>query len=138
MQLFNFRGKIVNKDVFKYLVDWEKESCSKLQTSAKKFLKKYWANHVVFEEFPVFGTRMRVDFFNATKFIAIEVHGDQHNQYNKFFYNDDISFAKSIVRDNNKIKWLKLNNIKLIEIYQNEIELLSVDYIYEKYKINIK
>lgn len=137
MQLFNFRGKIVKKDVFKYLIDWEKESCSKFQSNVKKFLKNHWINHVVFEEFPVFGTRMRVDFFNATKFIAIEAHGDQHNQYNKFFYNNDTSFAKSIIRDNHKIQWLKLNNIKLIEIYQSEIDLLSVEYIYEKYKIKL-
>ena len=36
-----------------YLIDWEGPSKSKFQTRAKHFLKKYWKNHVVFEEFPI-------------------------------------------------------------------------------------
>ena len=32
-----------------------------------KFLKDYWYHHVTFEEFPVVGTRLSLDFYNANK-----------------------------------------------------------------------
>jgi hypothetical protein len=51
----------------KYLIDWDKKSKSKIQFNTKQFLKDYWDNHVVFEEFPVAGTRLSLDFYNASK-----------------------------------------------------------------------
>ena len=59
---------------------------SKIQFKVKDFFKDYWQNHICYEEFPVFGTRMKVDLINFTRKIAVEVQGDQHNQYNKFFH----------------------------------------------------
>ena len=72
-----------------YLIDWEKGSRSKLQAKVKNFLKVFWDGDVVFEEFPVVGSRLTLDFYNATKNIAIEVQGKQHTKYNKFFHNDN-------------------------------------------------
>lgn len=69
----------------KYLIKWEGKSRSKLQRSVKKKLKKHWENHIVFEEFPVAGTRMTFDFYNSNKKIAIEVQGVQHDRYVPFF-----------------------------------------------------
>ena len=74
------------KNVKKRIIDWSSPSKSKRQREVKKFLKKYWQNHVVFEEFPVAGTRLCIDFYNANKRIAIEVQGSQHTKYNKFFH----------------------------------------------------
>ena len=51
----------------KYLIDWDKKSRSKFQKSVKDFFKSYWFRHVVFEEFPVAGTRMTFDFYNANE-----------------------------------------------------------------------
>lgn len=48
-------------------IKWRGKSRSKLQLTVKNFLEPYWKNHIVFEEFPVYGTRMSVDFLNATK-----------------------------------------------------------------------
>ena len=74
------------KNIRKRVIDWEAPSKSKRQREVKKFLKKYWRSHVVFEEFPVVGTRLSIDFYNANKKIAIEVQGSQHTKYNKFFH----------------------------------------------------
>ena len=84
MRLYNIRGKLQSKSVTKYLVDWDKKSRSKLQFNTKQFFKQYWENHIVYEEFPVYGSRMKVDFINATKKIAVEVNGQQHDEFNKF------------------------------------------------------
>ena len=67
----------------KHLIDWDSKSRSKFQFNVKQFLEPYWNRHVVFEEFPVVGTKMSLDFFNANKKVAIEVQGAQHTKYVK-------------------------------------------------------
>ena len=74
------------KNLNKYLINWDGKSKSKLQKEIKNFLKEYWQHHVVFEEFPVVGTRLSLDFFNANKRIAVEVQGQQHVKFVKFFH----------------------------------------------------
>ena len=57
----------------KYLINWSGKSKSKIQRRTKQFLKEYWKHHIVFEEFPVAGTRLTLDFYNANKKIAVEI-----------------------------------------------------------------
>ena len=88
MRLYNIHGKLQSKKVSKYLINWDAKSKSNIQFKSKQFIKTYWQNHIVYEEFPVYGTRMKVDIVNATRKIAIEVNGPQHNKFNKFFHNN--------------------------------------------------
>lgn len=103
-----------------YIINWEKKSKSKFQFDVKKFLKKYWQEDVVFEEVKVVGTRLSLDFFNATKKVAIEVQGHQHFTFVKFFHGNRIKYLDQIKRDYKKIEFCELNNIKLVEIYPND------------------
>ena len=75
MRLYNIHGRIQNRNVSKYLINWSKKSRSKLQKRVKDFFKPYWLAHIVYEEFPVYGTRLKVDILNATIKVAIEVNG---------------------------------------------------------------
>lgn len=105
----------------KYLIDWNTGSKSKLQYSAKIFLKKYWSRHIVFEEFPVAGTKLSLDFYNANKKIAIEVQGRQHTQYVPFFHGKNkINYLNQLKRDSDKLKFCEINDITLVEIYDND------------------
>jgi len=105
----------------KYIIDWEEESKSKLQFSVKNLLQPYWKNHVVFEEFPVAGTRLSIDFYNATKNIAIEVQGAQHRKYVPHFHgNHKMNYLDQLRRDKQKIEFCNINNIKFFEIYDND------------------
>jgi hypothetical protein len=136
MKLLNIYGKAVSKNVTKYIIDWDGPSLSKIQFKTKQFLKQYWKNHVVYEEFPVYGSLLKVDLFNATKKIAVEVHGPQHSSFNKFFHNESrLNYLKSIKRDVAKGKWLEMNNIFLVEIYDKEVDDLS--HLFFKQKFNI-
>ena len=138
MKLYNVYGKVVSKNVSQYLVKWEASSRSKVQFNTKQFLKKYWKNHIVYEEFPVFGSRLKVDIVNATLKIAVEVHGKQHSAYNKFFHGDSrLNYLKSIKRDVAKERWLSLNEFHLIEIYENEVKDLSEQFFKDKFNINL-
>ena len=64
----------------KYLVDWDKKCRSKIQKKVKDLLYPHWVADIVFEEMPVLGTRMTLDFYNANLKMAIEVDGNQHYQ----------------------------------------------------------
>lgn len=103
-----------------YIINWDKKSRSKFQFEVKIFLKKYWEEDVVFEELKVVGTRLSLDFFNASKKVAIEVQGHQHFSYVKFFHGNRINYLNQIKRDYKKIEFCELNKIKLIEIYPKD------------------
>ncbi len=106
--------------VKKYLINWKGSSRSKLQRSVKLFLEEYWHKYIVFEEFPVAGTKMTFDFYNANKKIAIEVQGQQHLKFTPFFHARRSNFASQIRRDEQKSEFCKLNGIKLVEIYPSD------------------
>lgn len=124
--------------VSKYLIDWDEKSKSQLQFKVKQFLRRYWKNHIVYEEFPVYGTRMKVDFVNATKKMAVEVHGPQHEKFHKFFHNNSrANYLASIKRDAQKADWLEENGFIFIEIYDKDIDGLSHDFINKTYGISL-
>ena len=105
----------------KYLIQWDSSSRSKMQFNTKQYLKKYWSNDIVFEEFPIVGTKMTFDFYNPNKKVAVEVQGKQHLKYTPYFHGKSKSnFLSQIRRDNDKQKFCELNNIKLVEIYPDD------------------
>lgn len=108
----------------KYLIDWEAPSKSKIQAAVKIFLKKYWEHDIVFEEFPLVGSRMTFDFYNATKNIILEVQGKQHTKYVSFFHgNSKINYLKQLKRDQDKFKFCEINEIDFFEYFQGENEI---------------
>ena len=123
MKFFDASGRRRNlKNAKKYLIDWDKPSRSKFQTYVKEFLRPYWKNDIVFEEFRVVGSRLTFDFYNANKKIAVEVQGAQHTKYVKFFHKTRLKYRDQLKRDEKKLDFCKANNIKLAEIYpQDEI-----------------
>jgi hypothetical protein len=138
MRLFNAYGRLQNRNVSKYLIDWDKKSRSKLQKQVKDFFKPYWLGHIVYEEFPVYGTRLKVDILNATIKVAIEVNGPQHSSFNKFFHgNSRAKYLASIKRDHEKQLWLEKNNYKLIELEESDMQSLSKKFIEDTFKIKI-
>lgn len=137
MRLKTLKGQLVWKNVSKYKIKWDKVSVSKLQTNVKEFLRSYWFYHSVYEEFPVFGTRLRVDFVNFTKRLAIEVHGPQHNEFHFFHQKSRLNYLYSIQRDYKKIEWLELNGFTVLEFTDEDVDKLTVNYITEKFGVSI-
>jgi len=137
MRLYDIRGRLRFKNVSKKLISWKKKSRSKLQKKVKDFLKPYWKNHICYEEFPVYGTRMSVDLLNATRKIAIEVNGEQHEKYNKFFHKNRLNYFYSIKRDFEKRKWLERNGYDLIEINYDEVDNLSEGFFLTKFNVRL-
>ena len=138
MRLYNVYGKLVNKNVIKYKVDWDKPCRSKIQFNFKSFFKDYWSGHICYEEFPVFGSRLKVDLINFTRKIAVEVQGEQHNEFNKFFHNNSRDkYLESIQRDMKKIQWLEMNEFKVLEVTKEDLPELSRKYIFDTFGVDI-
>lgn len=138
LRLYSLSGSLMNKNVSKYKIKWDKPSRSKIQFKTKQFLKPFWCYQVCFEEFPVYGSKMHVDILNLTKKIAVEVNGPQHKEFNKFFHNNSrANYFNSIKRDWKKTEWLERNGFQLIEIETQEIPKLSEDFIKDKFGISI-
>ena len=136
MRLYNVYGKLQSKQVTRFLVDWDKPCRSKVQFKTKQFLKKFWENQVVYEEFPVYGTKMKVDILNATKKIAVEVQGNQHVSFNKFFHNNSrLKYLESIKRDAQKAQWLEKNGYTLVEIHEKEVGSLNKEFFLNNFNI---
>lgn len=118
MNFYTFHGsKRKLKNPTKYLIDWEGKSRSKFQKKVKDLLYPFWSVDVVFEELPVLGTRMTLDFYNANRKIAVEVDGQQHYKYNKHFHGGNRqNFLNQISRDHDKELFCERNSIALIRI----------------------
>tara|TARA_Y100000592_G_scaffold74430_1_gene116053 strand:- start:1143 stop:1553 length:411 start_codon:yes stop_codon:yes gene_type:complete len=105
----------------KYRIDWSGPSKSKIQRRVKLFLEEYWHNHIVFEEFPVAGTKLSLDFYNANKKVAIEVQGKQHVKHVPFFHGKNkYNFVNQLRRDQDKATFCEINGITLVEIYEED------------------
>ena len=110
------------KKIYRYVIDWDAESKSKFQFSVKQYLKRYWKNDIVFEEFPIPKTRLSIDFYNCSKKIAVEVQGNQHREYVPYFHGDQhrVKFLQQLKRDDDKMKFCENNDIILVEIYPED------------------
>ena len=94
MTFRSYNGREIKlRSATKYLIKWDGPCKSKFQLQAKSLLHPFWFADVVFEEFPVVGTRLTLDFYNANKRIALEVDGNQHYKYSKFFHGEEASQA---------------------------------------------
>lgn len=83
-------------------------------------MRQYWKSDVVFEEFPIIGTRLTLDLYNANKKIAIEVQGRQHTGFVKFFHGHRMNFLHQLKRDQTKEKFCEINGIKLLTVYEKD------------------
>jgi hypothetical protein len=138
VKLYDISGRLRYKSVQKYRIKWDAECRSNFQYEVKQFFKNYWRGQICYEEFPVYGTRMKVDLINMTKRIAVEVQGAQHESFNKFFHNNSRSnYLSSIKRDYDKRIWLENNDFKVLEIIEEDLASLSKAYIEEKFQISI-
>jgi very-short-patch-repair endonuclease len=107
------------------IVDTEKRSG--LHNKARQLLKEKYPNDRILEELVLPGTKtdnrksvLKADFFIPVRSTIVEVHGQQHTEFNNFFFKNKIEFYKAQARDRDKKHWCELNNFELIELFHNE------------------
>lgn len=98
-------------------IDWQAKSKSILQKKCKDLIASYWAGDIVAEEQSMPGTKMHFDFVNFSKKVILEVMGEQHYKYNKFFHNKNIfNYVSSKQRDEKKKRFAELNGFTFLEV----------------------
>jgi len=128
-------GRLKDFNVTKTRIDWEGDSLSDFQATCKDFFYPYWKHDIVCEEFRLF-RRMSLDIFNVSKRIAVEVQGRQHSKYVPFLSGSRSGYLGQIKRDMDKVKWCEINDIKLIEIFPENLPLTK-KWVEETYDITL-
>ena len=131
--------KYVWRNDKQYVIDWDKPARSKEQTKIQEFLRQFWEKDVVFTEYRLPQTKLRVDFINASKKIALEHQGKgAHNEYNPFFHNNSrANYLASLKRDMKKLKILENNGYLVVETFTKDLNNLSKEFFLKTYNINI-
>ena len=137
MRFKTLNGRQVYRNIEKCRIDWDKKCASKFQFAIKQFFRPFWSVYVCYEEMPVFGTRLRVDMVNVSKRIAVEAQGTQHDEYNEFFFKNREAYGHALDNDRIKYRWLELNDFEILELREDELPLLSPEYIKNEHHIII-
>lgn len=100
---------------------------SKYHIRARAILKEIYNSYRILEEVKLPGSTalhrksvLYLDFYIPSIKLGIEVHGQQHYEYNAFFHRSKGDFIKGQVRDDDKINWCELNGIELITLKFSE------------------
>lgn len=137
MLLTKLKGSQTINIVPRSNIDWDKK-VSIPQLVVKQFLFQFWKNDQVAEEFFIPGSKLRLDLFNFTKKIAIEVSPDSyHLGYNNWLHKSRINYADKVKKDEEKRIWCETNKIELIELHNEDIKALSKEYILKEYGISL-
>lgn len=111
-----------------YTVKWiqregDKSTWSTLHITARGILKTQYPTVKILEEVNIPITRRRtlyLDFYIPLYNLAIEVDGQQHYKYTKFFHGSKRKFRKSVDNDYLKEQFCDINGITLIRFKYNE------------------
>lgn len=103
------------------------ENRSSLHIKAKDLLNELFPHDRVLEEVSLPGSKtkyrntvLRADFFIPNRNLIVEVHGEQHYKFNRFFFKNKLHFYRAKARDSDKKEWCDINSIKLVELNYNE------------------
>lgn len=128
MKVIGINGKEYLWNLSKYNVfDNDSRKRSKYHLRARAILKELFNSYRILEEVKLPGSTLRhrksvlyLDFYIPNLNLAVEVHGQQHYEYSPFFHKSKADFLKSKARDEDKIEWCELNDIKLITLKYSE------------------
>lgn len=97
------------------------EGCkSKIQYRCGQILKEKYPFDVILEEVYIPKHPFILDFFLPLRKLVVEINGDQHDKFVKFFHGSFKNFVKSQHRDNDKAYWAEINNLRFISVKTEE------------------
>ena len=120
MKLIDINDNMVSADVNATHFPLREVSRSGIQNQVGKILKSRFNLYTILEEWTIPSSRLSLDFFIPQRLIAIEVQGEQHKKYSKFFHGSREAFMQQLNRDKTKADWCEKNDIYLISGYTIE------------------
>jgi hypothetical protein len=131
MKVVGLNGREYNLNLSKYIVKKDDKTVkSKYHMAARELLHEMFSGYTVLEEVKLPGSRdpakkstLFLDFFIPNLQLGVEVHGQQHYEFCKFFHKTKAGFLTSRKRDFIKEDWCELNGIELVVLkYSDSIE----------------
>jgi hypothetical protein len=138
MKIKNLRGKLVNVNPQKYLINWDGRNVSGPQQKFKNFIRPFWKNHIVLEEFRIPNCLLRIDIISLSQKIVCEISPEStHAKFNKFMHGSRAGYLKRIKADLDKQEWAESNGFKFIEVVDEDLldENLNKAYYEDKFGI---
>ncbi len=130
MKVIGINGSEYAWNLTSYTVDAnDKRKRSKFHVRARELLKTIYHSYRILEEVKLPGSTeshkkgvLYLDFYIPQIMMAIEVHGQQHYEFNKFFHKNKADFAIAQKKDDDKIKWCELNKIDIIVLRYSDTD----------------
>lgn len=122
MKVLGINGKEYTWNLAGYnIFNDDKRKRSQYHIRARNLLKELFNSYRILEEVKLPGSTalnrksvLYIDFYIPTVKLAIEVHGKQHYEYSPFFHKNMADFLKAKARDEDKIEWCQLNEIRIV------------------------
>ncbi len=116
MEVKGLDGKVYKMKLLGKVRPGETRPRSGFHLEARKLLNTLFPAYIVLEEVRLPGTDLTVDFFLPLLRFVVEVHGQQHYEYSRYFHGNLLGFIRAKKRDLRKKDWCDINNIKLVEL----------------------
>lgn len=126
MIFLTLRGQERDIPTKQYRIDWDPvREVSSWQAATKAFLRPYWENDIVFEEFRIPGAgKLRVDILNVNKAVVVEVSPESSHSYNAFFHGGSLNrFKDALKRDIKKREWAVKSKFAFVELTDTDFPL---------------
>jgi hypothetical protein len=119
MQVRDLDGNISNWQLIGNISHTFNLNKSSLHLQARNLIKECFPTLQVLEEVAINPRRsetLYLDFYLPLIKKCVEVHGEQHYAFSRFFHNTTLGFIKHKRRDQDKREWCDINGIKYIEL----------------------
>jgi len=123
MNVVGLDNIVYNWNLTGYRSHGRMQNKSDLHLEARKLINSVFPTMQILEEVPINIRKNEIlylDFYLPLIKTCIEVHGEQHYKFVRFYHHNTIGFAKSKKRDDEKTQWCSINSIKQIVLPYNE------------------
>ena len=130
MQVKDLDGNTYNWQLTGNISHGSRDKKSALHLKTRQLVHEAYHTLQVLEEVQLVlrnGEYVYMDFYIPLIKKCIEVHGEQHYKFNRFYHHSMMGFIKHQKRDREKKEWCDINNIQYIELSfdkENEWEAL--------------
>jgi hypothetical protein len=119
MQVIDLDGNSYNWQLIGNIAHGMVNKKSSLHLKARELIHSCFPTLQVLEEVPIQIRRaetLYLDFYLPLTKKCIEVHGEQHYSFSRFYHNTLLGFIKHQKRDKEKKEWCDMNSLKYIEL----------------------
>jgi hypothetical protein len=119
MQVKDLDGNTSRWQLIGQIAKGSMQNKSSLHLQARSMIHECFPTLQVLEEVPIQVRRsetLYLDFYLPLIKRCIEVHGEQHYKFNRFFHHTTLGFINHKKRDQDKKEWCEINGIEYIEL----------------------